>query len=177
MRAQRTAPPRRPGPFRRALFRLPLLLEHFGGRHLARLFAAATGVQWITLETIGRRSGRPHRVVLDVVGYDRTRDAYYVQPAYGRTAHWVLNAIAHPQVTAGVSGQWFDAQVRDASGAEGAEVVLRFLRAHPRYGRVIVWFVRYVDRIDRPEDDLRRALAATPVFAVEVIRDRASPPA
>ena len=50
---------------------------------------------------------------------------------------------------------------------QGAEVVLRFLRAHPWYGRVIVWFVGYVDRLDRSDDELRRALLATPVFAIE----------
>ena len=35
------------------------------------------------LETIGRRSDRPHAVVLDVVGRDAARDVYYVQPAEG----------------------------------------------------------------------------------------------
>src|SRR5262249_28266945 len=62
---------RRPGSSPRLLFRLPLLLERAGIRWTERLFARLMGVQWIVLETIGRRSGRPHGVVLDVVGYDR----------------------------------------------------------------------------------------------------------
>jgi len=37
------------------------------------------------------------------------------------------------------------------------------------YARVIVWFVRYVDRVDVPDDALRRALATTPVFAIRAL--------
>jgi deazaflavin-dependent oxidoreductase (nitroreductase family) len=158
-----------PGRFRRLLFRAPLLLDRMGVRGLERLMAWACGVEWIVLETIGRRTGRPHTVVLDVVGRDAERDAYYVQPAYGRAARWVRNVVAHPEVTARIGDRVVRARVREATGAEGSKVVLRFIRAHPRYARVVVWFVGYVDRIDRPDDELRSLLAETPVFAVEVV--------
>ena len=153
---------------RRLLFRLPLLLDRRGGRAVERAITRAIGIDWITLETTGRRSGRTHIVVLDVVGHDPGRDVYYVQPASGRRADWMRNVVAHRDVTARVSDRRFRARVRDATGREGAEVVLRFLRAHPWYGRVVVWFVGYVDRIDRSDDELRRDLATTLVFAVEV---------
>jgi deazaflavin-dependent oxidoreductase (nitroreductase family) len=156
-----------PGTFRRLLFRLPLLLDRLGSRTLERAFAGALGVDWIVLETRGRRSGRPHTVVLDVVGHDTARDVYYIQPASGRAADWVRNVTANPDVAARVGERRFQGHVRDATGREGADVVLNFLRAHPWYGRMIVWFVGYVDRIDRPDDALRRDLATTPVFAVE----------
>ena len=152
---------------RRFLFRLPLRFERFGGLRLERMFARLVGIEWIRLETVGRRTGRPHVVVLDIVGHDRERDRYYVQPAHGRSSEWVRNVAAHPGVTARVGERRFRARVRDATGPEGAEVVLRFLRAHPRYARMIVFFVGYVERIDRPDDALRRDLATTPVLAVE----------
>jgi deazaflavin-dependent oxidoreductase (nitroreductase family) len=155
------------GAFRRLLFGLPLLLDRLGARTLERAFARVLGVDWIVLETHGRRSGRPHTVVLDVVGRDPRRDVYYVQPAYGRGADWVRNVTANPDVAARVGERRFRARVRDATGREGADVVLAFLRAHPWYGRLIVWFVGYVQRIDRPDDALRRDLATTAVFAVE----------
>jgi deazaflavin-dependent oxidoreductase (nitroreductase family) len=154
---------------RRLIFRLPLLLDGTLGRGLQRMLTGATGVEWIVLDTVGRRSGRPHTVVLDVVGRDRARDIYYVQPADGRRSAWVHNVIAQPAVTARVGDHRVCARVRDASGAEGAEVVLRFLRAHPWYGRVVAWFVGYVERIDRADDALRHDLTATPVFAIEVL--------
>lgn len=157
------------GRLRRLIFRLPLLFDGTIGRALQRLLTRAVGVEWIVLETVGRRSGRAHTVVLDIVGRDQARDIYYVQPAYGRGAAWVRNVTAQPTVAARVGHRRMRARVRDASGAEGADVVLRFLRAHPWYGRVIVWFVGYVERVDRPDDELRRDLAATPVFAIEVV--------
>ncbi|MEO8605974.1 MAG: nitroreductase/quinone reductase family protein, partial [bacterium] len=134
------------------------------------VMARLLGVEWIVLETIGRRSGRLHDVVLDVVGRDVARDIYYVQPADGRRSAWVHNVGAHAEIDARLGARRLRVCVRDASGAEGAAVVLRFLRAHPRYARVIVWFVGYVDRIDRPDAELLQELATTPVFAIEVLR-------
>ena len=152
---------------RRALFRLPLSLERVAGWGAVRLATPLTGVEWIVLETVGRRSGRPHTVVVDVVGHDAARDVRYVQPADGRRSAWVHNVRAQPDIIARIDGQPRPVRVRGATGAEGAEVVLRFLRAHPWYGRVIVWFVGYVDRIDLPDEQLRHALLSTPVFAID----------
>ena len=106
--------------------------------------------------------------MLDIVGHDRERDIYYVQPAYGPRSDWVQNVAAHPDVHARVGERCIRARVRDATGDEGAEIVLRFVRAHPWYARMIVWFVGYVDRIDRRDDELRRDLAMTLVLAIEV---------
>lgn len=157
-----------PGAFRRWVFRLPLHLGRRTGRLVERLFARAVGVEWIALDTIGRRSGRPHTVLLDVIGRDRERDLYYVQPAYGRHADWVRNVAACPEVTARVGERVVHARVRDATGAEGAEAVLRFIRDHQRYARLVAWFVEYVGRIDRPDAELRRELMSTVVLAIEV---------
>jgi deazaflavin-dependent oxidoreductase (nitroreductase family) len=159
----------RPGRLRRLLFRLPLMLERVAGRWPERLLTTAIGVPWIVLETVGRRSGRIHPVVLDIVGHDRGRDVYYIQPAYGRGSNWVRNVCATPAIRARVRDRWLHVRVRDATGQEGAEVVLAFVRTHPLYARIILWFVRYTDHIERRDDDLRRALATTPVFAVEVV--------
>jgi len=149
------------------LFRLPVLLDRLGWRGPERVMARLTGVEWIVLETRGRRTGRTHTVVLDIVGRDPIGDRYYVQPAYGSRADWVRNAMMSPS-TVRVGRRRAVVHLRDATGSEGAEVVLRFLRDHPRYARLIVWFVGYVERIDRPDDELRRELASTPVFALEV---------
>jgi len=154
---------------RRAFFRLPLRLERVVGDRLWRTAARALGVEWIVLDTIGRRSGRIHTVVLDVVGHDVRRDIYYVQPADGRRSAWTHNVAAHAEISARLGARRMRVRVRDATGMEGAAIVLRFLRDHPWYARVIVFFVGYIDRIDRPDAELLRDLASTPVFALEVI--------
>ena len=151
---------------RRAVFRVPVLLHRAGIRGIERVL----GIDWLLLTTTGRRSGRPHVVMLDAVGHDPASDTYYVQPADGRRADWVRNVGAHPDVTVEVRGRRFAARVEDVTGPEGAEVVLHFVRTHPIYARIIVWFVRYVDRVDVPDDDLRRSLATTPVYALRAVR-------
>ena len=153
---------------RRVLFRLPLTVERVAGWHLQRWLTRLAGIDWIVLETIGRRSGRPHTVVVDIVGSDAARRVFYVQPADGRRAAWVHNVVAQPNIWVRIDGHRAPARVRDATGAEGATVVLRFLRAHPWYGRVIVWFVGYVRDVGRPDDVLLRELVSTPVFAIEI---------
>jgi deazaflavin-dependent oxidoreductase (nitroreductase family) len=142
------------------------LLHRAGIRGLERVL----GIDWILLTTTGRRTGRPHGVMLDVVGHDPTGGAFYVQPADGRQADWVRNVAVFPEVVAQVRGRRFQARVEDVTGPEGAEVVLRFIRTHPLYARVIVWFVGYVERVDVPDDELRRTLATTPVFAIRPVR-------
>ena len=150
---------------KRWLFRLPLHLHRAGIRGYERLL----GIDWLVLTTRGRRTGRPHAVMLDVVGHDPAADTWYVQPADGRRADWVANATADPHVVAEVRGRRFDALVTDVTGPEGAEVVLRFVRAHPWYARLIVWLVGYVDALDYPDDVLRQKLARTPVFAIRAL--------
>ena len=151
---------------RRVIFSVPVLLHRAGIRGIERVL----GIDWLLLTTTGRRSGRPHAVMLDAVGHDPASDTYYVQPADGRRADWVRNAVANPTVTVEVRGRRFEARVEDVTGPEGAEVVLHFIRTHPIYARIIVWFVGYVERVDVPDEDLRRALATTPVYAVRAVR-------
>ena len=80
-------------PIRRFVHRLPLLLERAGLPVPTGLFT----VDWIVLETVGRRSGRPHVVVLDVIARDHDPDRFYVQPANGVASDWVRNVRHEPR--------------------------------------------------------------------------------
>ena len=154
-----------PDAARRLLYRLPLMLD---GSGLPVLVQRLLGVDWIVLETTGRRTGRRHVVVLDVLHHDTDADRYYVQPAYGNAADWVRNVRREPRVTARVGGRRVDARVRDATGPEGAEAMLRFVRAHPWYARLVAWFVGHVHGLDRPDAALRRDFEMLTTFAVDV---------
>jgi deazaflavin-dependent oxidoreductase (nitroreductase family) len=147
--------------------RFPLWLDRIGIRGYERLL----GIDWLVLTTRGRRTGAPRTVVLDVVGHDPSTDTWYVQPADGRRSHWLRNLRAHPVATVAVHGRRFTAEATDVTGPEGAEVVLRFIRTHPLYARLVVWLVGYVDRIDVPDAALRTQLRDVPVVALRP-RDR-----
>ncbi|MCW5893272.1 MAG: nitroreductase family deazaflavin-dependent oxidoreductase [bacterium] len=157
-----------PDPLRRFVHRLPLHLAPLG---IDRLVARLTGVPWIVLETVGRRTGRRHTVVLDVLHHDPGRDVYYVQPAYGARADWVQNALHTSDVTARVGGRHVHARARDATGAEGAEATLRLVRAHPWYARVVAFLVGHVHGLERSDDALRPELARLCTVALDVVPD------
>jgi deazaflavin-dependent oxidoreductase (nitroreductase family) len=151
-----------PARMRRTIDRIPLWLHRLGVRGYERLL----GVDWIVLTTRGRRTHRPRTVVVDAIGHDEAADVWYVQPADERRAQWVRNLRAHPFAIVEVRGRRFEACATEVTGAEGAEIVLRFIRGHPRYARLVVWLVGYVDRIDHPDDELRALLRRVTVFAL-----------
>lgn len=154
--------PQRPGLLLRWFFQVPLLLHRVGVRGFERI----VGIDWIVVTTTGRRTGRPHTVMLDVTLYDEARHTWYVSPAYGRAADWVRNALAEPRVEVEFRGRRCRARVDDASGPEGADAMLRFIRTHPRYARVVIGMVGLVDRLDLPDDELRAGLLTTMVLAM-----------
>jgi len=149
------------------MYRAPLWLYRAGVRGYERLI----GIDWLVLTTRGRRTGAPRTVMVDVVGHDAATDTWYVQPADARHSDWLRNLRAHPVATVEVRGRRFRAHATEVTGTEGAEVVLRFIREHPRYARLIVWFIGYVDSVDRPDDELRERLSEVPVMALRPIRD------
>jgi deazaflavin-dependent oxidoreductase (nitroreductase family) len=146
-----------------AFHRAPLWLFRLGIGGYERFLL---GIDWLVLTTRGRRSGAPREIMLDVIGHDADSDTWYVQPADGRRANWFQNLLAHPIATVEVRRRRFEAHATDVTGPEGAEVVLRFIRTHPLYARLIVWMLRYVDSIDHPDDTLRAKLLDVPVIAL-----------
>ncbi len=153
-----------PDTLRRFLYRLPLVLE---GSGLPALAQRVLGVDWIVLETVGRRTGRPHAVALDILHHDAEADRYYVQPAYGDAADWVRNVRRDARARARVGARRFEAGVRDVTGPEGAEAMLRFVAAHPWYARLIALFVGHVHGLGRPEPALRRDFERLTTFSVD----------
>jgi deazaflavin-dependent oxidoreductase (nitroreductase family) len=149
------------------LYRVPLWLRSLGIRGYERVL----GVEWLVLTTHGRRTHHEHSVMLDVVGHDEPTDTYYVQPADGRKSNWLKNVLEDPSPTIEIHGHTTRVTATDITGARGADVVLRFIRAHPLYARLIVWLVGYVESVDHPDDELRNRLETVPVIAL-----RAWPP-
>src|SRR5262245_44415471 len=123
------------------LYRLPLCLHGLGLHGYERVL----GIDWLVLTTRGRRTGLPRTVMVDVIGHDPETQAWYVQPADAARSRWLANLRAHPIATVEVRGRRFRARASEITGAEGAEVVLRFIREHPRYARLVVWLVGYVE--------------------------------
>jgi deazaflavin-dependent oxidoreductase (nitroreductase family) len=147
---------------RRGLYRLPIWLRSVGLFGYERLL----GIEWVVLTTRGRRTHRPHAVVLDVIGRDERTSTWYVSPSNGRRSAWVGNALAHPRVTLAVGRRELAARARDASGSEGADVFLRFIREHPRYATLVARLGAFADVSGRSDDEARAHLRELVVIAL-----------
>ena len=132
-------------------------------------------VDWIVLETVGRRSGRPHVVVLDVIARDHDPDRFYVQPANGAASDGCATSATSPcdGARGGPALRRRRAR-RHGVGGRRRDAALR-TRA-PRYARMVAWLVGHVRGLHRSDADLRPELCGIPTFAVEPSGRRAPEP-
>ena len=75
----------------RWLVRLPVWL------YRARL-GGMLGDRFLMLTYIGRKSGQPRQVVLEVVRHDKDTDTYYVAVGFGERTDWYRNVLKTPEV-------------------------------------------------------------------------------
>ena len=131
----------RPARWLRLLYRIPVGLHRLGAGGLVR----AVGLRWILVVTRGRKSGREHAVVLDLLGEEGNR--FYVQAAYGRRADWLQNVEAAGDFVAQVGRRRFTARLEQVPNHEARRVMLAYLEAHPLYSPFIAWMLGYRDSL------------------------------
>jgi deazaflavin-dependent oxidoreductase (nitroreductase family) len=133
-------------------------------------FERLYGMRWIMLTTTGRRTGKAHRVVLDIVDHNATAGVYFVQPAYGRNADWVRNIQKTPVFKVQVGRVQFEARAAELSASESAEKMWRFVQAHPLQSRLVGWMLGIEAPETTSEAEIRRWLAQNfVVLAIEPV--------
>ena len=152
---------RRPGLLLRWFFRAPVVLYRIG---LGGLMPAQ-----LLLTTVGRKSGRPRRAVVDMLGHDAATDTYYVVSAYGAHSDWYRNLQVNP--TVGVQVRWrrFPARATTLSEEEAGEFLLDFWRRHRLYSRTMF---RLVGLKLTTEEEARAAAGQMRVVAIQPEADR-----
>ena len=63
------------------------------------------GDRFLMLTHTGRRSGRAHETVIEVVRHDRQADTYYVVSGWGEKSDWYQNIRKSPSVTIQAGGR------------------------------------------------------------------------
>ncbi len=124
------------------------IADRLGGRLLrSRRFVRAPiwfyrhGLGWLfgrrvlLLEHVGRRSGQPRYVCLEIVERPSRRQ-FVVVSGFGEHAQWYRNLRAQPEcrVSSGF-GNRLAAHARLMSSAESAAALSRYQQAHPRAWR------------------------------------------
>jgi len=119
------------------------------------------------ITTSGRRTGRPHRVMVDVLGHDEATDTYYVEAAYGGRADWYRNIQATPVFQAQVGRRRFAARAARLSTAQAGELLVAFSHRRPTCTRVAL---RLVGVRVRTDDDVRQLAPAVLILVVTPLR-------
>ena len=123
-------PARRPGPWQRRLLRAPLWLYR---AHLGWLL----GNRFLLLTHRGRRSGRLHRAVLEVVRYDPEIPEWTVVSGFGPSSDWFRNITHAPAARIHTGRADFTPEQRILTDAERRRLLADYQQQHPRAARVL----------------------------------------
>ncbi len=90
------------------------------------------GHRMLMLEHVGRTSGRPRYVVLEVVDHP-AKDRYLIASGFGRNAQWYRNLAANPRCAVSVGRRRnVPASARLLDADESARELRDYQRRHPR---------------------------------------------
>lgn len=116
---------KRPQGLLRFFLRMPILL------YRARL-GWLLGDRFLMLTHLGRKSGLPREVVLEVVHHDLETDAYFIAAGWREKADWFLNIQINPQVHVMVNRRLFYAQAQISQPPKAAETFYAYALQHPK---------------------------------------------
>ncbi|MFJ9408296.1 nitroreductase family deazaflavin-dependent oxidoreductase [Streptomyces sp. NPDC101393] len=139
--------PPRPAGWRRLAFRLPVHLYRAG---LGGIF----GGRLLLLHHVGRTSGQPRQVVLEVVAHDREARTWTLASGFGPGSHWYRNLQAHPRVTIQVGRRRHAVTARFLTPEEGGRVMARYAPRHPRTARKLSAYMGFT--VDGSVESYRR---------------------
>jgi len=84
------------------------------------------------LTHIGRNSGKPRRVVLEVMKNDAESGIFYIGSGWGEKSNWLLNIQKTPEVNVHVGNSVFGAVADRLSINEGFEILLDYALRNPK---------------------------------------------
>jgi deazaflavin-dependent oxidoreductase (nitroreductase family) len=156
---------KRPGYLLRTLFRVPLVLYRLGLGDLMSM--------QILLTTVGRRTGRHYKVVVDIIEHDKTKDTYYVSAAFGPQSDWYLNLKANPIVQAQVGRRKFIVRTTTLPFNEAEDILVKFTCRHQHYVNFMMHVIGV--RISWSKENMHTLALKIPVIACMRIPANSNP--
>ncbi len=127
----------RPRGAARLILRLPVALYRI---HLGWVL----GQRFLLLTHRGRKTGRVHQTVIEVIAYDPERREATVISAWGERADWFRNVQAAPAISVQLGGMRCQSPAhRVLTAAECDALLLRYQRDHALGARVVGWLFRW----------------------------------
>lgn len=156
--AVQTHQPKLPDGLSRLLFRAPIYL------YKARL-GWLLGGRFLLLNHIGRKSGQPRQVVVEVVRHDPASDTYIVASGFGEKAQWFQNLMQTPDVTIQVGRRKLAVHARRLTPEEAADEMADYARRNARAARSLAGFMGF--EVDGSEEGYRQLGEQLPFVALE----------
>lgn len=130
------------------VFRLPIFL------YQVRL-GGLLGQRMLLLHHVGRKTGKPRTVVLEVVERDEETNSFVVASGWGPKSAWYRNVLETPDVTIEVGRRTIAATALPLTKDEGAEIFVRYASRHPNTAkRVLPRLMGY--SVDGSQEDFRQ---------------------
>ncbi len=110
------------------------------------------GGRFLLLNHVGRKSGLPRQVVLEVVNHDAATGTYTVASGFGPTSDWFRNLQAAPDVTIQVRRKKMAVRAHFLSQSEGGEVMMDYAKRYPKAALALSKTLNYPVGDGTPED-------------------------
>jgi deazaflavin-dependent oxidoreductase (nitroreductase family) len=130
-------------------FNLPILLYH------ARL-GWLLGHRFLLLTLQGRKTGKTHQTMLEVVSFDRSTGESTVMSAYGIRSDWYQNIIAHAALKVQTAGRQYVPELRLLDVEERFTALAMYERRYRWAFRAVMTYLGY--RYDGSDAGLRTLL-------------------
>lgn len=148
-----------PSGFNRFLYRLPIWFYklHIGG---------LMGGRFLLLNHIGRKSGQPRQVVLEVTGHDEATGTYFVASGFGPKSQWYQNLQQTTAVSIQVGRKKMPVTANLLAPEESGKTMVAYAHNHPKAAKNLMKLCGYlVDGSD--EDYFAMGLEHIPFVAFE----------
>jgi deazaflavin-dependent oxidoreductase (nitroreductase family) len=126
------------------------------------------GDRFLSLTTVGRKSGQPHQIVLEVVLHDKLSGTYYIASGWGEKADWFRNIQANPKVTVVVGSRRFEAQAVRVAPQETEHILLTYAKQHPYAARYLSG-VLTGEKFHSPQDLATSIANYAPLIAIQPV--------
>lgn len=127
----------------------PKGISRWFARAPIHLFHAKLGFlfrdRFMLLHHIGRKSGLPREVVIEVVKHDRVTGDYYACSGFGTKSQWYQNLMAHPDTTIQVRNTVIPVHATQLTPDEAVPVMADYARRHPKAARRLASFMGFGD--------------------------------
>jgi deazaflavin-dependent oxidoreductase (nitroreductase family) len=89
------------------------------------------GHRFLRLVHRGRRTGREHEAVLEVLRFDASAGDAIVVSGFGPRADWYRNVLEHPRVLVEIGRDHFDAVAEPLEEGQAVQVLAQYEARHP----------------------------------------------